>query len=296
MQNKIEYDYIASSKVIRHALGPQAADILATLIYKYQYWESQGKLNPHKGLNCFHISINDLREETCFGKSVIDKNIKRLEKEGLIQSFRQGLTKPNLYYLNKDKVVKFIKNNERKYNTWRQGIRSKNSTKSPNNTLMAHSGTSSRIEMEVQDNSLLNTTNNKNTNNKSTNNKNTNCVNAEEYYEVLYDKLDELEGLLESYKFDCLEDDDECVQEIYIQSLFITLKNLIPDFSNYKMSNKDRKFLSETLDYPIKSYVIASKIIDNATSILNGDKEERFGNLFIGLSQLNENISTKYDL
>lgn len=295
MKNDLEFDFIASTKVIRHALGPQAADILAILIYKYQYWESQGKLKPHKGLNCFYISIIDIREETCFGKSVINKNIKLLEKEGLIQSFRQGLTRPNLYYVNKAKIIKFIKDKEKKYDNWRKEIRCKNSTKSPKTTLNAHSDTSSRIEMVVQDNLLISTTNNKNTNNKNTD-KNTNCANAEVDYELFYKKEDDLVDLLDSFKNSFDDEDDECLQKKNIESLFIALKNLIPAFNNYRMSNKDSEFLRGILDYPINSYTIISKIIYNATSILNGDKEERFGNLFIGLSQINKNISSKYSL
>ena len=41
---KIEYDFIALPKVVNHKVGMSAAAVLATMIYKYNYWENEGEL------------------------------------------------------------------------------------------------------------------------------------------------------------------------------------------------------------------------------------------------------------
>ena len=38
---------------------------------------------------------------------------------------------------------------------------------------------------------------------------------------------------------------------------------------------------------------IAFKILQNAASINSGDKESRFGNLFVGLKEMNSNLDQK---
>ena len=151
MKNEVEYDFIASAKVIRYKINPKAADILATLIYKYRHWKKKGKLANYYGKIGFYISIDDIIEETTFGKSTIQKNIKLLEKEGLLESKQQGLTKPNVYYLDEDKITKYIVDHEEEYKKYRLEVRNrktsvalKNSLKDENTT--SRKGNSSFLE------------------------------------------------------------------------------------------------------------------------------------------------------
>ena len=76
MKNEIKHEFIASSKVIRYKLDAKAADILAVLVYKNQYWKGERKLININGRKGFHISVDNIREETCFGKDVIQKTRK----------------------------------------------------------------------------------------------------------------------------------------------------------------------------------------------------------------------------
>lgn len=129
MNQNIEYDFIASSKVIRHMIGIGAADILATLIYKY--WNKEERLTKYKGDTGFYISNADIMEETCFKIHTIKKNIKLLKDKGLISSKQQGLGKPNFYTLDLEKINKFIKDNEDNYKEWRLEIREQNTYVTP---------------------------------------------------------------------------------------------------------------------------------------------------------------------
>jgi hypothetical protein len=48
--DEINYEFIAVSKVINHKIGLDAAIVLATLNYKYKYWEDQKKLTTKGSL------------------------------------------------------------------------------------------------------------------------------------------------------------------------------------------------------------------------------------------------------
>ena len=111
MQNEIEYDFIALPKVINHKVGISAAAVLATLRYKYKYWENNKGLTTNGSFKGFYISHSDIIEETCLGLSQIKKAIKTLEKENLIESKRQGQGKPNLYQVDESKINQYIKDN-----------------------------------------------------------------------------------------------------------------------------------------------------------------------------------------
>lgn len=319
MKTEIKYDFISSPKVIRHTISPQAADILATLIYKQKYWAKEGKLISRKGLNCFHISVADISAETCYKKGVIAKNLNLLKKEDLIVVFRQGLNKPNLYHVDESKVLSFIKKNKKKYSDWRLTLKSKKTTVVPMSTLrhlgpavamkveIEHSGSD---QMMVLDNPISSTTKNKNTKNKSTKNL-TNCTSAEEDYMIdsLWDKEEEFTNLLEDYIIDSLWDkeeeltnliedymssfDDESEKE-NLDELCSFLKAIVPAFKNFNLSNRDIEYIEELSNYESRCYVTAEKIIRNAQNMIEGKKEVRFGNLFVGLAIINEKMIDKY--
>src|SRR5690606_26603115 len=125
MQNeKMEFDFVRSSKVIRYKINPQAADVLAVLIYKHNYWKTEGKLYNYKGKDGFYISYSNLMEETCYSENIIKKTVKKLKTAGLLQTVRQGLNKPNVYYIDEQIIFDYIKKHEKEYDNWRKEIRS----------------------------------------------------------------------------------------------------------------------------------------------------------------------------
>jgi transposase len=82
------------------------------------------------------MSHSDIREETCLGLSRIKKAIKELENEGLIQTKRQGLGKPNLYSVDGEDVNQYIEEHESDYKIWREKIRQENSSETTVNSLI----------------------------------------------------------------------------------------------------------------------------------------------------------------
>jgi len=289
MENKKKHDFIASSKVIRYKLGHKAADVLAVLIYKHQYWSREGKLINSNGRSGFYISINDIKEETTFGKGMIHSGIKRLKKEGLLDYKQQGLTKPNIYFIDEAKINKFIKNNEEEYEKWRLNIRDEKVVEFPMDILKTeneHSGSSkSSIPKVVKQD----TTNNKNTNNKNTK-PFTNRINAERATDLLdcADELEEKIDTLRGYNNDT--DIDVCTKEIHM-----FLCSIVPQFKGFTMSEKDKALIAHMTYEGVPSWKISDKIISNAKAILEGKKESRFGNLFVGISKMNEEYELKYE-
>ena len=71
--------YSQINKAFRHAYGSQAAAVLATLIYKYTYWEANNGLLPISTVNCntlrhFHISKFDISIDSEVAISSLEKN------------------------------------------------------------------------------------------------------------------------------------------------------------------------------------------------------------------------------
>jgi DNA-binding transcriptional regulator GbsR (MarR family) len=287
MKNELKYDFIASSKVIRYKLDPKAADVLAVLIYKHQYWAEQGELINFKGRNGFYISIDNIREETCFGKTVIQSSLISLKKEGLIDSKRQGLNKPNVYFLDINNIENYIKNHEAEYHTWKKNIRA-NKAISPVNVRntenqLSRTSNSSFLEVVKSD-----TTKNKNTNNKITKTI-TNRINAEGVT-GLFDCAVELEEKIETLRScDNPTDIGICTEEIHK-----LLCSIVPQFKGFAMSAKDKALIAHMTYDGVPSWKISDKIISNAKAILEGKKESRFGNLLVGVSKMNKEFELKY--
>lgn len=291
--NKLEHEFLASSKVVRYKLGHKAADILCVLRYKFEYWKSEGKLVVKNGVPCFFISYSDIREETTFGESIIYKNIAILKKAGLIKTFRQGLGKPNLYNLDVGVIKKYITKYSKEYDGWRKMIRAE-SNKTTVNSMSSQKSTSTNHKLKVLDSSENEATNNKSTNNRNTKNKNenknTNHINVAEYseYSDCYYSI-ELEELLFA---GMISDEDEL--EKSVESIYYYLRDFVPQFSGFKPSNKDLSLIYELLDFKMYPYRIAEKIISNAKRIMVDKMQSRFGNLFVGLTEINKEIEEKY--
>jgi hypothetical protein len=286
MKNEIKYEFIASPKVIRYKLGATAADVLATLVSKHQYWKNEGRLIDSKGRKGFHISVDNIREETCFGKDVIQKRIKLLEKEGLIERRRQGLTKPNIYYIDKNKIDKYIEDHKEEYKRWRLSIRAIKVVVSPKDTLKDENTTSRKGNSSLLEYDETVITKNKNTKNKKTKNKNL-TNQASLVSEIHLGPMLELEKEIELEKVisDLRSDDDSDINE-RVKFLFKFLCSLVPSFKGFSMSNDDRELLLTILQSEIHDYKLASKIISNTTDIVIRRKESRFGNLFVGINKM----------
>ena len=283
MENKIEYEFIASSKVIRYKMNTKTADVLATLIYKQDYWSSDDRLVDYKGEKFFYVSHSDIEEETCLGIQVIKRAMKTLINEGLIDSKRQGLGKPNLYYVNPPKVVAYIKNHEAEYKAWRLKIREQNKAAPYISSLIGENDTSGSIKLTSLEVSKSPTTKNKNTKNKITNN-NTNRINAVEKEIDLFDYLD----ILTDAVLDLKEvDPGSQGSNSYFYSLLI---KLVPEFMNFTESPEDSILMEKIRYYSLNEDSIAFKILSNAEAIIGGKKDSRFGNLFVGLDEMNVNL------
>jgi len=293
-ENKLEYEFIASSKVVRYMINPQAADILAVLIYKYDYWQSKNEIVKYRGLPSFYIPYTDIEEETNYSKNIILKNLKLLEKEGLIKRLRQGLNKPNRYHLDKSKIMNYIKKHEKDYENGRLKIRNKGSVSVSEGFVTAgimQNKTSGNSVMMVQEPLKSATTNNKNTNNRNTK-KNTNHVNVgevEEYDGILFEKTEKLTELIES-----IDETDVSKKKLGIEKIYKFLIELVPKFEFFISSSQDLEMIGELLEYELEPYKIADKISYNAQRIINGDLEERFGNFFVGLYEMNKRTEEKY--
>jgi hypothetical protein len=285
MKNEIKHEFIASSKVIRYKLDAKAADVLATLRYKHQYWKNEGRLIDSKGRKGFYISVNNIKEETCFGKDVIQKRIKLLKKEGLIDFRRQGLTKSNIYYIDENKIDKYIEDHKEEYKRWRSSIRETKGVVSPKDTLKDENTTSRKGNSSLLEYDETVTTKNKNTKNKSI--KNTFTNQASLVSEIHLGPMLELEKEIELEKVisDLRSDDDSDINE-RVKFLFKFLCSLVPSFKGFSMSNDDRELLLTILQSEIHDYKLASKIISNTTDIVIRRKESRFGNLFVGINKM----------
>jgi hypothetical protein len=288
MKKEIKYEFIASPKVIRYKLDSKAADVLAVLVYKHQYWKDEGRLINCNGSMGFHISTNDIIEETCFGKDVIQKKIKLLEKERLIVRRRQGLNKPNIYFIDEAKIDKYIEDHKEEYEKWRLNIRDKKVVVLPMNTLKAENQHTGSSNSSIQEVVKPVTTKNKNTNNKITKTI-TNRINAEGVT-GLFDCAVELEEKIESLRScDNPTDIGICTEEIHK-----LLCSIVPQFKGFAMSAKDKALIANMTYAGVPSWKIADKIIGNARAISEGRKESRFGNLLVGISKMNKEYELKY--
>ena len=270
----MEQSFIASNRIVRLKLGVKAADILAVLIYKKAYWNSQEKLNSvsHKGT--FFISLNDLRAETMYSTKLISEAIKALKEAGLVYTIRQGLNKPNRYLIDEEVIDNYIKEHTGELEQWQQNIRDHTGNKR-----ISQKSTSGTTKKGTQDVIKEDTTKNKNTKNKITKNKIlTNRASSE--------KPIDLESDLETKINNLRQGDDKAVI-----SLFNFLCSLVNSFGTFKMSDDDEKLILKIVESEIPEYKLSDKIISNASDITKGRKEARFGNLFVGVSEMVANYN-----
>lgn len=290
MGKEINYEFIAPSKVIRCNVSIVAADVLAVLLAKKRYWKQEGKLFEYKGNIGFHVSISDLEEETCYKSHTIKKGLFQLKKEGLIKSRPQGLGKPNFYSIDVKLIEKYIEDNKGEYENWRLEIRAKNKLVAPINSQMELKQLSGKDSYNFQEGTQTTTTKNKITKNKITKIF-TNRINAADKKLDLMMYSDKLEKLIDDVKE--AKDDEEKFDCNMV--LFDFLCEIIPRFKRFNISQQDFRMIEELgAYYHSDSNQIAYKILINAQAILDGSKSNRFGNIFVGLREINNNCELRY--
>jgi DNA-binding MarR family transcriptional regulator len=271
---KKEDQFIMSEKVIRHGLDPKTADVLATLIYKQDYWAKKRKVSEWKGKEYFFISLNDIEAETCYSNSIVAKCIKKLVAEGLVFKKRQGLNQPNLYSVDKSAVKTFKKIKIPSFNKWQKAVRARSSSKKIDTERNIKNEESRTLNLAEQEVSKKSTTNNKNTNNKNTNNL-TNRASSES--ELEYEFKDKIENLRNS---------EEELKKADLNSIFELLVKLVPAFQYFKMSESDKDLIIQMIESELEPFNLFFKLYQNAEHIKRNEKEARFGNLFVGVSNM----------
>jgi hypothetical protein len=283
-----ESAYIASSKVIIFKLGINEAAILATLIYKKNYWQEQKGLTKFKGHDCFFISQLDIELENCLKKGVISSAINTLINNDLIKVFRQGLGKPNCYYVNESVILAYEKKHYMEYKEW-QAKKIANKKKAvPMSTKKVEMNASRSTNSEDLEVLKEHATNNKNTNNKNTKQL-TNHINVAVKSKVFNPDEVALADLIENDFFS-----DETEREKNVIATYNFLIEMVPQFHGFTHSTYDLAMVEELFDYKIYPYNIAGKLIANAKRIVEGTLESRFGNLFVGLDEMNQRMEAKY--
>lgn len=266
-------------------MNAQTADVLATLLYKHEYWGNRDELITYNGEKFFYASHADIQEETCLGIQVIKRAMKTLATEGLIKSKRQGLGKPNLYNVNRSSVESYIENHEDEYIAWRLKIRKENKLVAPINALIVENDHSGSINLTSQEVLKSPITKNKNTNNKITNNF-TNRINADIKIELSVDDLE--------IRISDLQQANDQDRSKLSKELFNILCDISSKFKNFSPSDKDFELILAVADSPVECHFLASKILRNARAIIDNRKDCRFGNLFIGIEKMSDNVEMKY--
>ena len=75
--------------------------------------------------------------------------------------------------------------------------------------------------------------------------------------------------------------------------LFNFLCSIVPLFEKYNISEQDIELIESIRVSQIYNYDISYKILRNAEAIIDKRKDSRFGNLFVGLKEMNENYELK---
>lgn len=307
---EFEKGFNRSSKVMEHKLGNNAAKVLSTLIYKHNVWYEMEKLINIEGKASFWITMPDLMIEINLKKYSIQKAIEILKKEKLIEVHKIGLPARNHYVLDEEAINRYeiehvdeyekgIKRIKKAAQADRKRFQSQLEAKEKE-VNSATSQPSALIIPQLTENlttSELNTvppviqfstvTNNKNTNNRNTKT----CTNRTSAEERDYPQLDELTEAITRFR----EAND--VDRDTHESMFHLMKNLVPSFSDFSMSHQDQVMIDKFCEYVLDAHAIAFKILCNAHDIVDGTKKERFGNLFVGLEEMNgnsENLFTCY--
>jgi len=290
-----------SSKIMEHKIGINEARLLNTLIYKHNYWAGRKELVEINGGEAFYITIPNLQVETNLGRKTIQRCLDKLKKSGLIKIHLKGIPAQNYYVLNKEAIEGFDEKYESEYEDWAKrindyaesdrarfdngkGNKQENGLVSLMESKIGQIVPTGEVKMTDLDGTELLVTKNKNTKNKKLRTS-TNHINVVEKI------FDQLEGLTEAII--CLREPIDDMGESH-QSLFLVIKDLVPRFEKFNESTDDSILIDRISDYSLDPGEIAFKIVKNAVDIVEGKQDPRFGNLFVGLNEMNTNLELKY--
>ena len=65
----------------------------------------------------------------------------------------------------------------------------------------------------------------------------------------------------------------------------------VGSFSNFEISNGDRRLISNLVCCDVPAWKLADKFVDNLNKLKTADKEARFGNLFVGINKMISNYN-----
>lgn len=131
--------YSQVNKPFRHAYGASAAAIFSTLVYKYDFWGKEEKLEEIKTkkgsiLHKFYISRVDLAFEAGVSFSMLEKTTESnplvlLENLGYIKRLKRvNINKCDYYVLFPNKIIREIKRITKMYNEDRELLKNLSST------------------------------------------------------------------------------------------------------------------------------------------------------------------------
>jgi len=303
IEHKFSKGFNRSSKVLEHKIGINAARLLNTLIYKHNYWlEDERESTFINGKRAFYIIIPNLQVETNLSKDPIQKAIKKLVAENLIEVHKKGIPSKNYYIVNGEAIYKLERDHAKIYEKWGESIyigakndrkRFDSRTKNTPESLCLQQLDVKQPTSELKNGPLVSgfstVTNNKSTNNKTTNNL-TNHLTVDDKNNDLHEFEEELIKLIDDVK-DASDDDErpDCNME-----LFNFLCQIVPKFKGFNISEQDYELLVDITASSLKSEDIALRILDNAKAIMDKRKKSRFGNLFVGLQEIAQNCDLKY--
>lgn len=310
IEQKFEKGFNRSSKIMEYKIGINEARLLNTLVYKYNYWSTEGGLTNLNGESAFWITIPNLQVETNLSPSVIKRCLGKLKKSGLIEVYKKGIPAKNYYVLNREAIDNFDTQYEQEYEAWTDKIYKSAKTDrarfgTQNNEIIKESkeniienaplalivsqlgqnDPTSEVKIDSLDRSKTTVTKNKITKNKKLKT-NTNHINVaieigvseEDLISKIFElQQSKLEGLPELYK-----------------EFYSFLRDSVPMFKYFKASDKDYEFIDSLIDSPIDNHFLATKIRENVRAIIAKRKECRFGNLFVGIKEMSENFKDKY--
>ena len=289
---------------MEYKLGINEARLLSMLCYKHNYFHEVKEFKNINGKPAFWITIPNIQAETNIKPYAISKAIKKLEKQKLIEVHKIGIPAKNHFIVNGEAINKFEKDHCEAYESWIAEINHKaQNDRDRFDALIetfppkdyeneVENGAVSHIESQSRENSTTSDAKTQPlvseystvTNNKQTNNKiikiNTNLTSEGEEDSFIDEELTEL---ISSFIYD--NDDQGMVHE----RVFLFLKSLVPGLSNFRESHIDSIMIDRISEYSLDPNVIALKILSNAKAIEQGKKSNRFGDLFVGLEEMNTN-------
>ena len=310
--------FFKANKIIaRHFKNNNTAIILARLISKFKYFEKHGMLTND---DCFYATKSTLQEECNVGIKELNKSIGNLIKSGIISKEVMGLPAKTYYMINFDIMADFMVENATQPNNGDSLLPGSLTRRLPKAlTSILPGALTNKEEVSKKKNikkteiaSLTNDTPNlttshhslfKNLPHKSRSKKHVylspedlseGILNIGGTYTVNYTNLllGEVSTSTDVVTSDFLDriDNVRLNKDNAAHQLFDALTIPLKLDTEWVTTDRDTQLISSLCDYDsLTSDEILDKLLSNMFLMLSGKKVLRFGNIFVGLEQLNEN-------